>query len=271
MNDEFMHDFYEAPRPEFGNALYERISKEPPSRVTQIFLNNRTFRNAAIAFVFLFLIAAGVYVASESRWDKVGDIWVKVERRYKVEVISSLELPGEPGIQYEEPECLTVKEARQISRFDFQVPAWAPDGFHVDDKICGINRMSDYASLYWEGKDPYSGINLWISNRRGFNMATQKYEIWPAAIWQPVAPGSYKAVQVHGQSAVLVRGDWDLPPVVYEVPPGREPDANGQIEAKWDSKKAVQLHWVDGDIMYSLYAGTNVSAEDLIKMAESAR
>ena len=120
MNDEFMHDFYEAPRPEFGNALYERISKEPPSRVTQIFLNNRTFRNAAIAFVFLFLIAAGVYVASESRWDKVGDIWVKVERRYKVEVISSLELPGEPGIQYEEPECLTVKEARQISRFDFQ-------------------------------------------------------------------------------------------------------------------------------------------------------
>ena len=102
-------------------------------------------------------------------------------------------------------------------------------------------------------------------------MATQKYEIWPAVIWLPVAPGSYKEVQIHGQPAVLVQGDWDLQGMVYELPPGREIDTNGQVVAKWDKRRGVQLHWLDGEVMYSLYAGTNVSAEDLIKMAESAK
>jgi hypothetical protein len=271
MNDEFMHEFYEEPRPEFGNALYERISKEPQSRFAQIFLNNRPFRNFAIAFVFLFLIAAGVYVASESRWDKIGDIWVHVERTHKVEFIPPPGGSEEPSIQVEERQCVTIQEAMEILRFDFQVPTWAPAGLRLQDRICGINRISDFASLYWEGADQFSGINLWISNRRGFNMATQKYEIWPAALWLPVAPGSYKEVQVHGQPAVLVQGDWDLPGMISEVPPNRKVDSNGQVEAKWDKKKGVQLHWLDGEVMYSLYGGPNVSAEDLIKMAESAQ
>ena len=102
-------------------------------------------------------------------------------------------------------------------------------------------------------------------------MATQKYEVWPAAVWLPVAPGSYKEIKIHGRPAILVQGDWDVGGMIYEVPPGRKVDANGQIEAKWDKNKGVQLHWLDGEVMYSLYGGTNVTVEDLIKMAEPAR
>jgi len=59
--------------------------------------------------------------------------------------------------------------------------------------------------------------------------------------------------------------------IVYELPPGRKVDENGLVETKWDKKRGVQLHWLDGEVMYSLYGGTNISPEDLIKMAESAR
>jgi hypothetical protein len=272
MNDEFMHQLYEAPRAEFAEALYERISQQPS--FPRSMMPKLTFRNAVIAFVLLSFIAACVYVATENRWIKIGSIWVHVARTHKVEFIPRPEVSEEPVLPYSEPECVTVEEGREILRFDIKVPTWAPEGLHLDDRMCGIDRISDFVSLYWAGVDQFSGINLWISNQRGYSAATQKYETWEAAVWQPVAPGSYKEVQVHGQPAVLVQGDWDTSPlsgIVYELPPGREVDENGLVETKWDKKRGIQLHWLDRDVMYSLYAGTNVSAEDLIKMAESAQ
>lgn len=277
MNDEFMSQLREEPRREFADALYERLSKQPKPIFAQLMVKNLTWRNAIVAFTLLFLIAACVYAVTEKRWNKVGDIWVQVERTHKVEYVSPPELPE--ALQVQEPECVTMKEAKEMLRFDFKVPIWAPEGFTLDDRICGIDSTSDIAGLFWKGMDEHSGISMMISNRRGFNMSTQKYEIWPAAVWGPIAPGSYKEVQVHGQPAVLIRGDWDLPGFVSFVPPGRKLDANGLIEAKWDKKRGIQLHWLDGEVMYSLYAGTgfsaygdtNVSAEDLIRMAESAQ
>src|ERR1044071_9577381 len=96
-----------------------------------------------------------------------------------VQLGPSPEVSGEPSVQFEEPQCVTVEEGREILRFNFKVPTWVPESLRLDGRICGINRMSDYASLYWAGADSFSGINLWISNRRGYNMATQKYEVWP--------------------------------------------------------------------------------------------
>jgi hypothetical protein len=268
MNDEFMNQLREAPRAEFAGALYERISQQPhvaPNMATKL-----TFRNSAIVVALLFFIAACVYAVVERRWNKVGDIWVHVERTYKVQFVPLSEVSKEPGIQFEEPQCVTLQEGREILRFDFRIPTWAPDGLRFQDRICGIDRISDYASIHWEGADQDTGVNFWIRNQRGYNFGTQKYEVFEATIFQPVAPVSYKEVMIHGKSAVLVQGSWDLPGVVIEVPPGRKVDENGQVEAKWDKNRGIQLHWLDGEVMYSLYAGTNVSTEDLIKTAESA-
>jgi hypothetical protein len=169
-------------------------------------------------------------------------------------------------------ECLTVEEARKMLRFEFKVPAWVPEGFTFDDRMCGVDSLSDYASLHWSGADEFTGITIYLANLRSFNMATQKYVIGPAAIWwPPVAPGSYEEVQVNGQPAVLVRGDWDLNDVVSEIPPGRELDADRKLETKWDKKRALQLYWVDGEVLYDLYTRAKVYPEDLIKMAESAQ
>jgi hypothetical protein len=269
MNDEFMHQFYEEPHAEFADALYERISREPQSRFAQTLVKKLTFRNAAIAFALLFLAAACVYaVVDRPRWVKVGAIWIQVQRTYKIDftppagVKPSSEQPQTPP---EEPECMSVEDARKILRFELRVPTWAPARVSFDNQVCGIDRLSDLASLYWAGKDPYSGINLMLSNRRGFNMSTQEYEIWPAAVWVPVAPGSYEEVQIHGQPAVLVRGMWEGG--YWRT----EEEMQGEKELKWDKDEALQLYWLEGEVLYELYTTADVSAEDLVRMAESTR
>lgn len=269
MNDEFMDEFYEAPRPEFGKALYERISREPQSRLAEGLLGRLTFRNSVIALVLLFLVAACVYVvADRPRWVKVGEIWVQVQKTYKVDftppagVTPSSEQPETPP---EEPECLSLEEAREILRFELRVPTWAPEGVSFDNQVCGIDRLSDHASLYWAGKDPYSGISIMLSNRRGFNMSTQEYEIWPAAVWVPVAPGSYEEVQIHGQPAVLIRGMWEGG---YRM---TEQEIQEAKELNWDKNEALQLYWLEGEVLYEMYTTADISAEDLIRMAESTR
>jgi hypothetical protein len=262
MNDEFMHQLYEAPRAEFADLLFERISKEPQSHFAQIFINNRTFRSSAIALAFLFLIAAGVYVAYQSRWNKVGGIWVDVQQTLTLEWG-----PSDLEIREQEPECLTVEEAREILRFDFQVPTWAPDGFTFDNSICGIDQTSDFAGLYWKGADQYSGISIMLGNLRWFNMASQEYEVGPASTMLPVAPGSYEEVHVHGRPAILVRGDWEYPWGTEDV----VPEVPGKRELKWDERRGLQLYWVEGEVLYHLNTWADISAEDLIRMAESAR
>lgn len=92
----------------------------------------------------------------------------------------------------------------------------------------------------------------------------QVYKVSTASIVWPVAPGSYKEVQVHGEPAILVRGDWETPWVTEFM-------LEGEYEFKWDKKRALQLYWVDGEVMYRLYTREDVSPEDLIRMAESAR
>jgi hypothetical protein len=258
MNDEFMHQLYEKPRAEFANALSEHISRLPQPRFAPMIMKKLTFRNAAIALAFLIFLAACVYVVSEKRWNKVGDIWVEVQRTHKVDLTSE-EVQPIPG-----PECLRIEEARKILRFQLHVPTWAPDGFTLDDRICGIDRTSDFAGLYWKGTDEYSGINIMSQNLRIFNMSTQEYEVASPTVWGPVAPGSYEEVEVLGQPAILVHGDWEEPWMTG-------PMMNRKYEFKWDKKRGLQLHWVDGEVMYHIFTHAQVSAEDLIKMAESAQ
>lgn len=82
-----------------------------------------------------------------------------------------------------------------------------------------------------------------------------------------VPPGSYEEVHVHGQPAVLVRGDWNW----EETPWASGETSVGEYEYKWDEKGVLQLFWVDGEVFYYLYTRAKVSPEDLIRMAESAQ
>jgi len=266
MNDEFLSEFLEEPRPEFAEALYERISRQPQPRLP--FLGQRlTLRNAAIVFTLLFLVAACVYAVTEKRWNKVGGIWVDVQKTIKLDFGP----PGATAVVESPPpdyECLTVEEARETLRFELPVPAWVPEGFTFDNKICGIDldQTWDSASMIWIGADKDSRININLDNLR-WNDGL-KDRIGSPSTMVSVAPGSYKEVQIHGQPAILVRGDWEWPWLTEHA---AEQAVDGKLELKWDKKRALQLYWVEGEVLYHLYTSADVSAEDLIKMAESAQ
>ena len=264
MNDEFLNQFYEVPRDEFANALYKRISQDPPTRVDRPLWKYLTFRNSIVVFVLLFFIAACVYVVSEKRWDKIGSIWVELQKTYTVDFRPPPDFaPSAETHEELELPCWSVEEAREILRFDLRIPAWVPEGFTFDNKICGIDQIAGYASLYWAGADKYSGINLMVNNLRGYNFATQEYEIREGIV-SSVAPGSYEEVQIHGQPAVLARGNWGDPWMTEEI--GAQ-----EYELKWDKDRGIQLYWVEGEVMYSLSTLVDVSEEDVIWMAESTR
>lgn len=267
MNDEFMHQDYETPRAEFADALYERISQQPQPRFPQTISTKLTFRNVAVAFMLMLLVAACVYAVVEKYWDKVGVINVGVQRTIKVDNPS---LSGEPLVMEFQPECFSIEEAREVLRFSFKVPAWAPDGFTFSDEICGfedLSPLSDRAFLNWEGADKNTPMILDLRNLKWFNVATQKYEVHSPSLDIPVPPGSYEEVQVHGQPATLVRGDWNW----EEAPWATGETSVEKYEYKWDANRTLQLYWVDGEVFYHLYTRADISPEDLIRMAESAQ
>lgn len=270
MNDEFMGQLRETPAADFEYALYERISRKPAPGFATILHHRLTLRNALVALALLLFVAACVYAVTEKRWNKVGVIYVAVQRTIKVDNPS---LSGEPLVMEFQPECLSIEEARETLRFSFRIPAWAPDEFTFSKEVCGfedLSASSDQAFLDWEGADKSTPLILDLRNLEQFNIATQKYEVSSASIamfGMAVVPGSYEEVQVHGQPAVLVRGDWNWD----EAPWATGETSVKKYEYNWDEKRALQLYWVDGKVFYRLYTRANVSPEELIKMAESAQ
>jgi hypothetical protein len=268
MNDEFMSQLREEPRAEFTDALYKRIAQQPQPRLAQMMVARLTFRNSVIVFTLLFFVAACVYVVTEKRWDKIGNMWLHVQRTETIDfrpppdftpqanTSEELEVPPLP--------CWSVEEAREMLRFDLRIPTWVPEGFTFDNKICGIDRIDGYASLYWIGADQDSGINLTLNHLKGYNFATQKYEIQEGIVPNSVAPGSYDEVQIHGQPAILVRGNWGEPFMTREM-------AAQKYEFKWDKDRGIQLYWVEEEVMYNLFTLADVPAEDVIHIAESIR
>lgn len=267
MNDEFLLRFRRMPRPEFADALYKRISQKPQPRFIIPLLQKLTFRNATAMVAFMLLVAAcASYIFYERPYRLVGGIWLTVQNEKTRTFFTEPALDGvyTGPMEFECPH--TVEEAREILRFEFLVPTRAPEGFTFTDTVCGVRLTSEFINLSWKGSDESLSIALMIRNLKWRDHIINVDRIIQAALWGGVVTGSYKEVQVNGQPAVLIRGDWSQPEIVAELSDGRL-----EWESKWDKNLAIQLAWVDGEILYHLRTSSDVSVEDLIKMAESAR
>ncbi len=250
MKDDFLAQFREQPRRDFANTLYGRISQPKPSRLA----GKLTFRNAVLALIVLVLIVACVRAVTAPRWVKIGDIWVDVQRHYENEFFVIGNVGYLPYSHQVEQQAYTLSDVEET--VDAKVPAWAPDDFKFD-RVVWLDDRS--ASLIWKNQKDDS-IRLVIGSRKWLEVGLYE-RIASGATW-PVAPGNFKEIQVNGRPAVLVRGDWARP-------------ASGLVEAderlEWDKKAAIQLYWVEGEWLYHLFASPSIAAEDLTRMAESAK
>jgi len=274
MNDEFLTQYRKAPRAAFVEALYQQISQQPETTLT--IWNRLTLRNAGVLLVLMVLVAAcAYYVASQTPYHKVGGIWLTIQKTYVPEFIPVPEIPEETVPEC--PDLLPLDEAKGILRFDFSIPTWAPEGFVLNEDVCGASSTSDFVSLAWTGNNGNSYVSIFIQNLRWYDRVANIYRIGDAAVWEPIAPGSYEEVEVKGQPAVLIRGDWAALTAITEPLP------KGKTEVGWDEDLGLRLYWVHGEALYELYTHmtleelhhlytmADVSPEDLIKMAESTR
>jgi hypothetical protein len=260
MNDEFLLQFRKTPRAEFVDALYGRISSQPDSRFAIPVLSNLTFRNVGAMLALMLFVAACAYVVAAKRWDKVGDIWVDVQKSpiQSLGIQSSL-WKGPAG----EMEVANLEEARSALGFEFGFPSWGPDGFVLDNKMNMSPWSEKTLSASWKSQSGGEPIGIFL-NYRWFDVATAPNPMYESVSTGPVPPGSFEEVKVLNRPAVLVRGDWN-----WFMRPVEETE---EIELKWDKKNGLSLYWADDDVAYLLWTyNPAVSPEDLIRMAESAQ
>ena len=265
MNDEFLTQFREPPRPAFAHALYERISQEKVSLRAQL-AGRLTLRNALVGLVALILVAACAYILAAPKWVEVDKrLWVQ-ERSSGYEIYIS-DLP--PSYFYASP-LLSIEEAKTQADYEYKVPTWFPPGFDLEgasvSDIWGSEMSSGYpqVSIFWErGGIPHTP---WALAFQAFYTKLLIYDkYYPTSFGMNVGRGSIKMTEVNSIPAVLIRGDWDYRKV-FETLPSVD---NG---FEWDKQAALQLLWREGDVVYRIYViGSSASADDLLRMAESAR
>jgi len=265
MNDEFLTQFREPPRPAFAHALYERVSQEKVSLRAQL-ASRLTMRNALAGLAALILVAACVYILAAPKWVEVDKhLWVQ-ERSSGYSITAS----NVPPSYYDPSLLLSIEEAKTQAGFEFKVPTWVYPYFDLKGASVPDMWNSEMTSgypqvdIFWErGGIPHTPWELAFQAFYTKMLIYDKY--YPASFGMIVGRGSTRMTGVNNIPAVLIHGDWDYKKIFETLP---SPDNSYE----WDKQAALQLLWREGEVVYRIYAlDSSASADELIRMAESAR
>lgn len=263
MNDEFLTQFRESPRPTFAHTLYDRISKEPGKVGLRTRLaSSLTWGNALILLSIVIMVAACTYVITVPKWIEVGDdLWVQ-EKNSTNELLDG----AEPPSTFFALPLLSIEDAKAQSGFEFQVPTWIPSDFILegaslsDKSDIGFERIN----FFWDQDN---------SVGEPWKLAFQAYytKTWIMDEFRYVPFGMYvgdkstKLTEINGKPAILIYGDWD-----FQI--HLETSSSGRDKLAWNKDVALQLLWREGEVVYRIYAvDPSLSPDDLIRMAESVR
>lgn len=255
MKDNFLTKYRRQPSIEFSQTLYAHISQPK----AQFNVKKMTLQNMALVIATLALVIACARVVTMPKSIEIGNIWVDVK--------THLLLPSFPKIEIANPVqeqalVFTLADIEAAFGGEFIIPDEIPDGYSFDAVIQMVDIGTDkVVSLSWKGTTLEQHIQLIARSMKHWQIGFDRYIVGPF-VTNSVAPGSYKEVQVNGQSAVSIRGNWALNDINWQ----------GDIPTKvdWDKKAANQLYWIDGEWLYHIIASQDVSIDDLIRMAESS-
>jgi len=252
MNDDFLTKFRTQPPREFSIALYASISQPKSQR------NIFTLQNTVLVIATLTFVIACARVVTLPRWVEIGKIWVDVKSHILIPALPRMETVEPSNVQ---EMSYTLSDIEAAFEGEVKLPDWVPDGY-VFDAVTYISNMGTdkTASLHWKGSTLQQHISLYAKSMKWWYSGLNRYTIGPATTF-PVAPGSYRKVQVNGQPAVSIIGDWEINEVTLQQ--------KYPLEVRWDKKAANQLYWIDGEWLYLLTASQDISKDNLIRMAES--
>lgn len=250
LDDQFLKDFYQSPRPEFGDALLKKLSAEPkrqPHRLHSLFswlTMPRLTRQVAAICLLLCLI---LFVSPSARaqlgalMHTIGGV-VFVERAtYPTE--SEMESIKQADELWQ-PRILSFADAEAQLPFAIQLPSWVPERFELRDEVMVLGAEHRFALAIVTWCDMQSGECLRLNMEHAPNGSNE---------WL-VGRESIEEIEINGSPAALVRGAWDAK------------------QEAWELGEVITLSWHSSqeDITYHLMASEGaVPIEALVRMAES--
>jgi hypothetical protein len=245
MNDDFLKNYYERPRPQFAEDLYRRLERRE-RRIA-------TMRKFALSFMALMIVFAAVFAASPTVRAATLEFLQEIGG---LSITVSEEPPPLSADKVVPPsfEDVTLAEAR--TRFDgpISLPDTVPDGYELQPEV----RLTDiaeleqhqFARLGWRQVKNEGQDNEMVA------FITLEIDYAPGAEQKPgyvIGQSGLEEIDLNGQQAVLIRGVWDH-------------ERQETIDAPF-----IFLVWkYDEATTYTLSANSNwVETEDLLAMARS--
>lgn len=154
--------------------------------------------------------------------------------------------PGDPGFQPLPEQNVTLAQASSILPFSYTLPAWAPEGFVLQDNVRVILPSAEFTPTVavWTWERSSGGSPVYLSA-----LYTPNADYAPLMV---VGTTGVERVQVGDHEAALVRGAWNVDSKQYGAP------------------DLLDLRWQEGPVVFSLVGSApQVSAADLIRMAEA--
>lgn len=259
MDDDFLNLYRRMPPKEFETELHARLNGD--GGIPSLWRNfksgmPRTTRIAIITVALIGLAGACARAVLTPRWVQIGEYQVyetsgecNARARYPY-------APSQPDATNPPPDpanLLSLDEVKSRLAYDLKVPTWAPVGFQPRFSVTDVvPNMSLHH--YW-----YSDASVYSIYMHVTPVRDPSQELSSQA-----ARGTAEAVSINGDPGLLVRGSCG-----YIV--SNSSQDIGELELAWD-ENVNTLVWQSNGVDYFLHSQSpEVSAEDLVRMAESAR
>jgi hypothetical protein len=262
---DFLSHLREEPRPEFADALYQRLTRlEPaapapevsPSRGTAVRLR---FRPVLVLAGGLALTASVAAAASPDFRDAVAGLFHSIGDQIYHEQDSPNVIgigspsgtpPTVPGASHT-PLPQPPPGGGQPMAFDravdvhrsrgLEFPTWVPAGFDSEQAAtANAGTEQGVSEFRWHDSAGRTLIFAVLVRPGGSD---------PGVF--PVGPGALTEIDVAGAKGALIRGDWD-------------------DRGQWDETAGVRVRWTKGDAEYELSLNDASAAEAVVQMARSA-
>jgi len=252
MNEKDLTRFRKSPRPEFVDALYQRIS-EPMTEKT-IKPNVLPRRRMALALSLLLVVLLFTFTFSPAARaianEQIRQIGALLFREAGSDPVPTMEPTMAAPSPADAPHSVAqVQEAAGLAGFEVRAPRYLPAGYVQEDG--------------WSVAQRESGVYVVSSYRQRENdrfLLLNQTRFAAGATFEQVYADNEAVtnVTVAGQEGVWISGRLMTDPEVAEVEPGGEPPLQ---PTNW-------LVWQEGEIVYTLF-GNGLAQDEMIRIAES--
>lgn len=253
MNDDFLFELQRAPRQEFVNALYKRISSQTDAPQISIPLRSWSQRIVwSMAISALVLVA--IFAISPEVLGQTGAVIQKIGQMLFTDTLPRLSSPSSSGLVWTPyQESKSLPEARKAFPSSFQVPAWVPEDYVPYDQVTistftpppECSRCETLWQVIMMWRRPISHPSEYSRNRITLRVSS------PAGVYRVTDLKSLEEMTIQGRPTALL-GIWGAVPA--------DPR---------DTNLSKALMWTDGNVTYELTGWPGVPVEDLIHMART--